>query len=161
MEGFEEFSAMVVSQNRCAGHTASGKKCRTRLREGQYMYCCEAHQPFNKDCLEDGCFCCTEKMVNHKDALHFRCGHVVHRECYYEWMRSSDLEEPICMVCRSEVWVGAHRKKRETQEYIAPESFDERQIMHVLEEARREKQIYKEDYEKTIRRQVFSDFVFL
>lgn len=99
---FAELGALNV-KNRCAGFNKSGKRCRTRLRPKQYLFCCDAHKPINKDMMEDGCFCCSEKLVNHKDALIFRCRHMVHKECYYEWLRVSESEATICMICRQPV----------------------------------------------------------
>ncbi len=91
-------------KNRCSGIGKDGKKCRTRLRKNQYLFCCEAHKPHNKEIMEDGCFCCMEKLINHKDILYFRCRHLVHKKCYYEWMEASQNEVAICMICRSPVF---------------------------------------------------------
>jgi hypothetical protein len=99
---FGELDRLNV-KTRCAGINKEGKRCRTRLRKNQYLFCCDEHRPINKDMIEDGCFCCSEKLVNHKDALIFRCKHMVHKECYYEWLRVSGSEVTICMMCRQPV----------------------------------------------------------
>lgn len=99
---FDELKKLDV-RNRCMGYNKAGKRCRTRLRKNQYLFCCDAHKPLNQEIIEDGCFCCTEKLVNHKEVLFFRCKHAVHRKCYYEWMESSQNEVAICMLCRSPI----------------------------------------------------------
>jgi hypothetical protein len=161
MDGFDEFSAMTVSQNRCAGFTASGKRCRTRLKDDQYLYCCEAHKPVNTDCLEEGCVCCMEKLINHKDALHFRCNHVVHRECYYEWMKGCTEESPVCIVCREPVWTALQPKRRPVTEYIPPEGFSATGIKLVLDNIMKDMIIYKEEAERQKKKRIFSDTILL
>ena len=99
---FGELDKLNV-KNRCMGYNKEGKRCRTRLRKTQYLFCCDAHKPHNQEIIEDGCFCCTEKLINHKEILYFRCKHAVHRKCYYEWMEASQSEIAICMLCRSPI----------------------------------------------------------
>lgn len=161
MDGFEEFSAMTVSRNRCAGYMASGKRCRTRLREDQYLYCCDAHRPINTESLEEGCACCMEKMVNHKDVIHFRCNHLVHRECYYEWMKGSMEESPICILCRAPVWTALQPKKRPVKEYLLPIDFLPYQVTNLLSSIQRDQIIEKEEVEKQKKRMVFGHHAFL
>ncbi len=106
---FAELGKLNV-RNRCMGLKKDGKHCRTRLTKNQYLFCCEAHKPLNRDIMEDGCFCCTEKLVNHKEVLYFRCRHAVHKSCYYEWMKTSENEVAICMLCRTPVFQSSSKK---------------------------------------------------
>ncbi len=118
---FENFNEINVNKNRCIGYNKNGKRCRTRLRKNQYLFCCENHKPYNKEIIEDGCFCCMEKIINHKDALLFKCNHLVHKVCFEEWMKNCTYEVPICILCRGEVY-NNNKKKEELKDFIYDES---------------------------------------
>ena len=117
LSNFSNFEELKVNVNRCIGITKNGKKCRTRLRKNQYLFCCEEHKPLNNEIIEDGCFCCMEKIINHKDGIFFKCKHLVHKSCFIDWSRNnSTYETPICLICRSEVY-NSNKKKKKTLPY--------------------------------------------
>ncbi len=122
---FSNFNELKGVINRCAGRTKSGKKCRTRLKENVYLYCCESHKPYNSEILKDGCFCCSEKLINHKDVIHFKCNHLVHKLCYDYWCKnSSTYETPICLLCKTEI--NKHlNKKNVIEDYVSDENIYE------------------------------------
>ncbi len=110
---FNNFKELNVSVNRCIGISKNGKKCRTRLKPEQYLFCCENHKPLNNEILEDGCFCCMEKIINHKDGIFFKCKHLVHKSCFIDWSKNnSTYETPICLICRAEVYNNNKTKKK-------------------------------------------------
>lgn len=112
LSNFSNFEELKVSVNRCMGITKNGKKCRTRLRKNQYLFCSEEHKPLNSEILEDGCFCCMEKIINHKDGIFFKCKHLVHKSCFLDWSKNnSTYETPICLICRNEVYNNNKKKK--------------------------------------------------
>lgn len=129
---FNNFNELKVNVNRCMGITKNGKKCRTRLRKTQYLFCCEDHKPLNSEIIEDGCFCCMEKIINHKDGIFFKCKHLVHKSCFLEWSKNnSTYETPICLICRSEVY-NNNKEKKETLLYQG-NGTDIHQIQNILE----------------------------
>ncbi len=110
---FGNFEELNVFVNRCIGVTKNGKKCRTRLKPSQYLFCCEEHKPLNSEIIEDGCFCCMEKIINHKDGIFFKCKHLVHKSCFLDWSKNnSTYETPICLICRAEVYNQSKEKKK-------------------------------------------------
>ncbi len=114
---FNNFKELDVSVNRCIGITKNGKKCRTRLKLNQYLFCCENHKPLNSEIIKDGCFCCMEKIINHKDGIFFKCKHLVHKSCYLDWSKNnSTYETPICLICRAEVY-NDNKKKKKSKPY--------------------------------------------
>lgn len=153
---FSNFAELNVSVNRCMGYTQSGKKCRTRLRNNQYLFCCESHKPYNKEILEDGCFCCMEKIINHKDGIFFKCRHLVHKSCYVEWARSegNTYEIPICVICREDVYQ-KQKKKR-----AIPYKNDEKKIDDInklINETIENQKIYDQDYNENVKKFTFGD----
>jgi hypothetical protein len=130
---FSNFEELKVSVNRCMGITKDGKKCRTRLRKNQYLFCCENHKPLNSEILEDGCFCCMEKIINHKDGIFFKCKHLVHKSCFLDWSKNnSTYETPICLICRNEVY-NDNKKKKKTLPYEGND-INKDEIKNILEE---------------------------
>ncbi len=99
--------------NRCIGITKTGKKCRAPVKEERECkyYCCKAHEPFNMDFFEMGCFICGEsEFKKGSDLVHLKCGHVLHKPCYTEWfIEHSTYDSKVCMICRNEV----HKKIEE------------------------------------------------
>lgn len=132
---FENFDEIKVNKNRCMGFTINGKRCRTRLRKNQYLFCCENHKPYNSEIIEDGCFCCMEKIINHKDGILFKCKHLVHKKCFEEWIKNSTYETPICIICRGEVY--NNNKKRIIKLYEPSEDLYD--VKNYLEEIVNEK----------------------
>ncbi len=131
-DNFDNFQELNVSVNRCIGITKNGKKCRTRLRKNQYLFCCENHKPLNSEIIEDGCFCCMEKIINHKDGIFFKCKHLVHKSCFVEWSKNnSTYETPICLICRNEVY-NHNKSKEKTLPYNNDKSIIE--IKNMLED---------------------------
>ncbi len=143
---FENFETLNTLRNRCAGYTINGKRCRTRLKETQYLYCCEAHKPLNDTILEEGCFCCCEPLINHKDVIHFKCKHLMHKKCYYQWIKeNSNYDEPICLLCRQSViqHIGLQKKKKKT--LLFEEEYNNEEIMKVINSANGENKIKLEN----------------
>ncbi len=149
---FKNFEELNVSKNRCVGLTKSGKRCRTRLSENQYLFCCDDHKPYNTEILEDGCFCCTEKIVNHKDAYFFRCKHMVHKECYNDWVKSDHnrYEMPICIVCRSPIYKPKVVRQPEVEAVAAVKDIYE--ITSLFEKTINDHAIHSETYKKNTKR---------
>ncbi len=131
---FDNFEELNVSVNRCIGITKNNKKCRTRLKPHQYLFCCDAHKPLNNEILEDGCFCCMEKIINHKDGIFFKCKHLVHKSCFLDWSKNnSTYETPICLICRAEVY-NSNKKKKKSKPYEVSEENNKIDIKQMLEE---------------------------
>ncbi len=156
---FGNFSEINTSINRCVGITKNGKKCRTRLRKNQYLFCCEDHKPFNQEIISDGCFCCTEMILNHKDALFFKCKHLVHKSCYLDWAKSESntYENPICILCRNVLFEKKKRKK--AIPYQAP--YDLNEANALLENQLVDMKIHDEKYKNEINKFTFSDSIIL
>lgn len=148
---FDNFKELNVNVNRCMGYTKSGKKCRTRLRNNQYLFCCEDHKPYNAEILEEGCFCCMEKIINHKDGLFFKCKHLVHKSCYIEWSKSENntYEVPICILCREIVY--KKDKKKRSLPY-KNESESGKSASELLENFIEKSNIDDEEYKKSIKK---------
>ncbi len=90
---------------RCIGYTKNGKKCRSIIngeREDKF-FCCDGHRPYNMEIFEQGCCICSEVNYGKGDLSMFRCGHVVHKKCYKEWLEHSTYESRICIFCRYEI----------------------------------------------------------
>lgn len=87
---------------RCIAYNKNNKKCRAKLN-GKQFFCCESHRPLNYELITDGCFICDEKVDDIKDLYYFKCKHVMHKKCYDEWLKFSNYDSPICMLCRGEV----------------------------------------------------------
>ncbi len=89
--------------NRCSGFTKSGKKCRAKIEEENKFYCCKDHEPFNIEIHSEGCFMCTDNITSSKELIQFKCKHAVHRCCFNEWIKFSNYNKPICLICREEI----------------------------------------------------------
>jgi hypothetical protein len=96
--------------NRCIGFTKNNHKCRAIINDGSF-FCCESHQPLNKEVLKNGCFICMEEIKDKNEILYFKCKHIIHKPCYLEWLEFSTYENPICTICRSDTF----KKKNEKQ----------------------------------------------
>ena len=95
--------------NRCVSITKNNTQCRAKLN-GNYLFCCTDHEPINKDFVDKGCFMCMEKVTKTNEVLFFKCKHAFHKECYFEWLKYSTYDEPICLICRN-----ISLKKKEVQ----------------------------------------------
>ena len=97
--------------NRCMGFTKNNKRCRAKIniqdgQDGQYekkYFCCESHEQINKDIIGNQCFMCMDIISDIKQFVIFRCKHMFHKECYYEWSKFSGESENICMICRTPI----------------------------------------------------------
>ncbi len=162
---FDTFQELNIRQNRCCGYTKSGKKCRSRLKEAQYLFCCEDHKPYNAEIMEDGCFCCMEKIINHKDSLFFKCKHLVHKSCYLDWLKSENntYEEPVCLICRNTVFEHARQKKKKAIPYTPNSLNDEGKpsIESMIEEKLLDIQIHDEKNQKEVKKFLFGDQLLL
>jgi hypothetical protein len=86
--------------NRCIAINKNNKKCRAKTNN---LFCCEGHNPINKEIIDKGCFMCMEKISKTNEIILFKCKHAFHKICYMEWLRYSTYDTPICIICRSEV----------------------------------------------------------
>lgn len=161
---FNNFKEISQSVDRCVGYTKSGKKCRTRLRKNQYLFCCEDHKPYNKEILVDGCFCCTDKIINHKDAILFKCKHLVHKSCYLDWAKgeSNTYENPICIICRKSVFNENHKKKIKSLPYEnKDEDKDLNKVLKILEVQILEDKIHDHLFNQNVNKFKFSDSIII
>ncbi len=88
--------------SRCIAINKNNNICRAKLTDGN-LFCCKNHYPINSDIVEDGCFMCTEKIEKISDIMYLKCRHAFHKSCYEEWLKFSTYQNPICLICRSEV----------------------------------------------------------
>jgi len=86
--------------NRCIGFTKNNHKCRA-ITKNDTLFCCDSHEPLNKEIFKNGCFICMEQINDKKELIYFKCKHIFHKPCYIEWLDFSTYSEPICMICRS------------------------------------------------------------
>ena len=86
--------------NRCMAYTCNNTKCRAKLKEGQ-LFCCQNHEPINREIIEEGCLICMEKKLYPNDIIYFKCKHAFHKECYIDWLQYSTYDTKICMICRN------------------------------------------------------------
>jgi len=86
--------------NRCIGFTKNNHKCRA-ITKNDALFCCNSHEPLNKEILQNGCFICMEQINDKKELIYFKCRHIFHKPCYIEWLNFSTYIDPICMICRS------------------------------------------------------------
>lgn len=88
---------------RCIAINKNNKKCRTKIQDNQF-FCCENHYPINKDIILNECFICNEKITNSKEILYLKCKHAFHKPCYVEWLEYSTYNNPICLICRTDIF---------------------------------------------------------
>jgi len=99
---------------RCLGLNKNKKRCRKKLKEGQYYYCCDAHKPINMtsdNTIE--CFHCCEDVKPY-DLWNVKCGHSFHKDCMKLWLKkfSENQENPEyyqekdfqCPLCRQNIY---------------------------------------------------------
>ena len=82
--------------NRCIGYNKNNHKCRAKTKNNQ-LFCCKQHEPINNDLVDTGCFICMDKITSANEMIYFKCSHVFHKSCYFEWLNFSTYETPICM----------------------------------------------------------------
>lgn len=107
--------------DRCIAYNKNNKKCRARLNDKKF-FCCESHKPLNYELIEDGCFICDEKITNVNELYYFKCRHIMHKKCYDEWLKYSNYDGPICMLCRGEVLRKPEKKKNIRQSGVINKS---------------------------------------
>ena len=99
----------IKKVNRCIAYNKNNKKCRAKIKNNEF-FCCEAHKPLNYELIEK-CFICSEKIKSINDIYYFKCKHIIHKECYNEWLNNhSNYNESICMICRNEVFKKPQKK---------------------------------------------------
>lgn len=104
--------------NRCPSKTINNKRCRAIIKDNN-LFCCKGHEPINKDIIDNGCFMCMEKIEKSNDILFLKCNHAFHKSCYFEWLQFSTYENPICIICRSEVFQKKEKEiKKKEVKYI-------------------------------------------
>jgi len=97
--------------NRCIGFTKTNKKCRAIIKNNDNtLFCCESHEPLNKDEVYNRCFMCIEKINCKNNFIYFKCRHIFHKSCYLEWLNFSNYSEPICLICRKSVFKKNEKK---------------------------------------------------
>jgi hypothetical protein len=114
--------------NRCIAINKNNKKCRAKLKTNSF-FCCLSHEPINKELLEDGCFCCSEKIKSPNELLYFHCKHIFHKICYKEWLQYSTYVDSICLVCRNTIVKKESQKKKERE--INKKSIDASPILEI------------------------------
>lgn len=99
--------------SRCIGLNKNNKKCRRKIPDGEF-FCCESHQPLNKEILTEECFMCSEK-VDTQLLWILKCNHAFHYECLDGWFNKMTQEDkPMeCPICRRE-----YRKQLSKKEKI-------------------------------------------
>jgi len=103
---------MNINNNRCIGFTKNNKKCRAIISNNDNkFFCCDSHQPLNKEILKDGCFICMEKIEKSNELIYFKCKHIFHKPCYLDWLIYSTYKNSICLVCRNEVLINKNNIK--------------------------------------------------
>ncbi len=95
--------------DRCIAYNKNNKKCRAKLTDNKF-FCCESHKPLNYELIEEGCFICSEKITSVNDLYYFKCKHIMHKQCYDEWLKYSNYSTSICMLCRGEVFKKQEKK---------------------------------------------------
>jgi hypothetical protein len=96
---------------RCIAINKNNKKCRTKVKDGQF-FCCDNHYPINKEIITNNCFICSEKITKSNDILYLKCKHAFHKPCFVEWLEYSTYDNPICLICRNVIFKNPneHRK---------------------------------------------------
>ena len=56
--------------NRCIAFNKNNKRCRAKC--GNKLFCCDEHEPINKDLITNGCFVCSkETSLGSPDSLRY------------------------------------------------------------------------------------------
>jgi hypothetical protein len=101
--------------NRCCAYNKNLKKCRAKTPENN-LFCCKSHEPINNEILRDGCFMCSEKIINSSEIIYFKCRHAFHKICYEEWLKYSTYSEKICIICRNTI--NYTKKQDDTKKFL-------------------------------------------
>ena len=96
--------------NRCIAFNKNDKRCRAKC--GNKLFCCDEHEPINKDLLTKGCFVCSEKIILTNELIYFRCKHCFHKSCFTDFLKYSTYNNPICLICRNEVFKKEIKEKK-------------------------------------------------
>jgi len=96
--------------NRCLGLTKTNNRCRAKIKDNK-LFCCKNHESINKELIDGCCFMCMEKVEKTNDIIFFKCKHAFHRECYFEWIKYSNYDSSICMICRNPVLINTNNEK--------------------------------------------------
>lgn len=99
-----------IKIKRCIAYNKNNNRCRAKIKNNEF-FCCDAHKPLNYD-LIDCCFICLNKIENVNELYYFRCKHIMHKECYDEWINYSNYNNHICMICRNEVFKMPEKKNK-------------------------------------------------
>lgn len=95
---------------RCIAYNKNNNKCRAKIENSDF-FCCDSHKPINYD-LINSCFICLNKIEDIGELYYFRCKHIMHKECYDEWINYSNYDKHICMICRNEVFKIPDKKNK-------------------------------------------------
>ena len=97
---------------RCLGFTKTGKKCRSRIKDGFF---CNSHLPYNFD--EPTCFTCCEDISNSNDIIVLECNHFFHKPCFHEWIDHSNNME--CPLCRHQIKINIKKRNNRIHSFLA------------------------------------------
>ena len=89
-----------MEMSRCQGFLQSGKRCKTRLRNGNSLYCCDKHKPKNYASIKEECTMCLMELED-DDIYTLKCGHGHHKDCLAKWILIPRYGEPYCPMCRA------------------------------------------------------------
>ena len=101
---------LKIKIKRCIAYNKNNNRCRAKIENNDF-FCCEAHKPINYD-LINSCFICLNKIEDIGELYYFRCKHIIHKECYNEWINYSNYDKHICMICRNEVFKIPDKKNK-------------------------------------------------
>ena len=96
--------------NRCIAFNKNHKRCRAKC--GDNLFCCSEHEPLNKDLISNGCFVCSEKINKTSDLIFFKCKHCFHKKCFMDFLKYSTYKNPVCLICRNEVFENNNIKSK-------------------------------------------------
>ena len=116
--------------DRCIAFNKQNKRCRAKLCNNQF-FCCESHHPYNYDLIENGCFICQEKINSINELYYFKCKHIVHKQCYDEWLKFSNFPDTVCMLCRNKV-MNKPLKKTKTRETGVLNKNDYKKLANII-----------------------------
>jgi len=100
--------------------------------------------------------------LNHKDAIFFKCKHLVHKSCYFDWAKgeANTYENPICIICREEVFQNTRKKKNKALPY-ENKDVDVNQTLKIIEDQLLESKIHDNEFHQNINKFKFSDSIII
>jgi len=97
--------------NRCIGYNKYNKRCRTRI-ESTRFFCCESHEPINKEILSEPCIMCSQNVTPDEITI-LKCNHAFHKKCLNEFFSYTQTESCLlCPMCRHEINTPSEKKDK-------------------------------------------------